>query len=228
VFAKEGSYWMDLKPADNHRIVSQVNLKLDKAGKVTGTLTRTHSGYGSVHIRREFNEYASKKEYLDKLKANVHDYEIASYERTVDSVDLSKPITEKFEIEFEAADPNAPQFLFNPKELSGQSSENPFKTETRMFPVDYGVPIDRNLIMTLEYPETYEVVSVPDKLGIALPNGGGRCLYAVQTDGKKLSINMRTTISKAVFAAEEYPFLREMYARLLVALNSEIIFKKKT
>lgn len=227
VMNEKESYWMEIKPTDTDRIVSQMTLKLQDDGSVTGQYTRTYSGYAGVDKRIQFNQHSSEQEYLSKLKANSHVYEITGYQRTIDEDDFSKPVTEKFEIQFTPDQLAGGQFLFNPNLLTGQENSNPFKTETRQFPVDYGVPIDRNLILMFEYPESYEVVSLPEKLGIALPNAGGRCIYGAQADGKKLTINMRTSISKPVFAAEEYPFLRELYARQLQATNTDIIFKKK-
>jgi hypothetical protein len=226
VISEKGSYWMEIKPTDRNRIVTHMALKLSKEGMMNGTITHTYYGYASVDQRRIMLSFTDEKTYLDEVKSNSHDMGIASYTRTLDD-DLSKPVAETFTVEIPAFDsPATSHFLFNPF-FTRRLQSNPFKPETRNFPVDYGVPIDRSLIVSVEYPDNIEVTSLPDKIGMALPNAGGRYIYAAQADGLKLVINNIWSIAKPVYSAEEYPYLRELYARRIQAENADIIFQKK-
>ncbi|HMJ69579.1 MAG TPA: hypothetical protein VK508_11805 [Cyclobacteriaceae bacterium] len=226
VISEKGSYWMEIKPTDRDRIVTLIILKLSKEGMMNGTITYTYYGYANVDQRKTMLGFTDEKAYLDEVKSNSHDMGIASYTRTMDD-DVSKPVVEIFTVEIPAFDsPATSHFLFNPF-FTRRLESNPFKTETRNFPVDYGVPIDRNLIVTIEYPDNIEVTSLPDKIGVALPNAGGKYIYAAQADGTKLVINNLLSITKPMYSPEEYPYLRELYARRIQAENADIIFQKK-
>jgi transglutaminase-like putative cysteine protease len=226
VITEKGSYWMELKPTDRNRVVTQVNLKLSNEGVMNGTITHSYYGYAGVDRRKHILAFSDEKSYLQDVRAKNHTMEISSYNRKMED-DLSRPIVETFTVEIPAFDtPVTTHFLFSPF-FNGKLEINPFKTETRNFPVDYGVPMERNLIVSVEYPDNVEITSLPDKKGIALPNAGGRYIYAVQNDGGKLVINNLLSIARPIFSPEEYPYLRELYAQRIQAESADIIFQRK-
>jgi hypothetical protein len=226
VMASEGSYWMDIKPTDKDRTVTQIALKLTDDGNMIGTINETYFGYAALAKRREFLEFDDEKAYLDKRKANNHFMNITSYERTA-SDDFTKPIGEKFGVEFSVFDsPGTPSFLFNPF-LVGRYEKNPFKSDTRTYPVDFAVPLEKNVSVMIDFPETFEVASFPEKVGLALPAAGGRYVFGAQVNGNKLMINNILGINRTLFAPEEYPYLKEIYGRMLQAQNTDIVFQRK-
>jgi hypothetical protein len=226
VIAEDGSYWIDIKPTDRHRTVTQVNLKLSPEGVMKGTITHSYYGYAAVDRRKKMLKFADEQTYLKEVAETSQDMTITAYKRTLDD-DFSKAIAEVFDIEAIAFDnPGATHYLFNPF-FGSQSKNNPLRTETRNFPVDYGIPRDRNYLVNVEYPGGVEVASLPDKVGIALPASGGRYIYSAQADGSKLSISNIFSLAKPLYAPEEYPYLRELYAKIIQAENTDIIFRKK-
>ncbi|MEI9919161.1 MAG: transglutaminase domain-containing protein [Bacteroidota bacterium] len=225
VLNSEGSYWMDIKPAERDRSATMISLSIADNGEMTGTITETYFGYAAVRQRKEMAEFQDEKSYLEKQKASNHFFTITSYERTgVD--DLSKPVVEKFGVQLTAFDPGAQHFLFNPF-LVGRTETNPFKTDTRMFPVDFAVPLDRSITIVVDFPESFEVTSMPDKVGLAIPKAGGRYIFGAQVMGNKLTMNNVLGIARPVFAPEEYPYLKEIYSKMLQAQGADVIFKKK-
>jgi len=226
VIDSDGSYWMDIKPTDRDRTVTLINLKLGEDGTMKGTINEMRYGYSAMTKRKELSEYQDEKSYLEKRKASNHFLNITSYERLAQE-DLTKPLTEKFGIEFEAFDPQtAASFLFNPF-LSGRESSNPFKSDKRTYPVDFAVPVEKSVTIVIELPETFEVASMPDKVGLALPNAGGRYVFGAQVVGNTLSISNNLGVSRTLFGPEEYPYLKEIYSKMLQAQNADIIFQKK-
>jgi transglutaminase-like putative cysteine protease len=226
VISEAGSYWIDLKPTDRNRKFVQSNLKLSNDGMITGSVTNTYFGYAAVDFRKELASYQNDKEYVDKLRSKHQFLTITAYEKVLDE-DLSKAVVEKITVEFPAFESKeSAHFLFNPF-LMEANPINPFKTEKRAFPIDYGVPHDLSLSLNLEYPENIEVTSMPDKIGNALPNGGGRYIFAAQNDGKKLTVSSVLNIAKPVYEPEEYPYLRELYSKMIQVQNTDIIFQKK-
>jgi hypothetical protein len=226
VIADEGSYWMDIKPTDKDRTIKLINLKLDAGGAMTGVITETRFGYAAINKRKEFSEYADEKSYLDKLKSKNHFTTLTTYERTADE-DISKPVTEKFGVEFSAFDsPGTTDFLFNPF-ISDRQDTNPFKSDKRIYPVDFAVPIDENVTIIIEFPETFEVVSVPDKVGLALPNAGGKYIFGSQIVQNRITITNALSLARPLYHAQEYPYLKEIYSKMVQSQNTDIIFKRR-
>lgn len=226
VITADGSSWMDIKPTDRDRTITLIKLKLGSNGMMTGTINETSYGYAALRKRKELADYDDQKSYLEKRQSKDHFMTISSYERNGED-DLSKPLNEVFGVEFAAFDsPETTSFLFNPF-LSGRNESNPFKSDYRTYPVDFAVPQDQNVTIMIELPENFEVASMPDKVGVSLPNSGGRYMFGAMVTGQVLTVNNILSLSRPQYGPEEYPYLKEVYGRMVQAQNTDIIFKKK-
>ena len=224
---ERNSYWVDLKPSDVGKTVSLYSFVLNDEGVMTGTLETTFLGYDAVNKREEIVSFPSQDEYIRELKSAMGSIEINGYEiKNID--DIEKPVTRKLAITLRAFDPEVSNFLFNPF-FFDKWSENPFKSRERLYPVDFATPIERTIVFNLEYPADFEIANVPEKVGLSLPNGGGRFLFeAVGKGENKLSINNSISIRKTVFSSNEYHYLKELFNRIIQVQGGELVFKKKT
>ncbi len=226
VIGEKESYWIELKPTDKARQISMLNLKLDNDGTMRGTIHYTYYGYEAVNKRKEISEFNTHEDYFKDLKNKTHKTRILKSE-LINADDISKPLTEKFEVEIETfEDLNAAQFLFNPF-LESLIKTNPFKSKERYYPVDFAVPIDESIIINLEYPDNLELTEVPEKIALALPNAGGRYLFSIQNLGNKMTLSNSLSITRIVYSQQEYHYLKELYSRILQVQNTSIVFKKK-
>ncbi|MGC3943567.1 MAG: DUF3857 domain-containing protein [Chryseolinea sp.] len=227
VFEDKSSYWYDIKTIVRARKRSLLNLKLDNQGMIRGTIEQVYSGYDAIDERKEIFASGSHEAYFKKWKSDHKTVEFTKC--TVDNPeDLSQPVTVKLEFELSCFDdPKANNFLFNPF-LFDRISRNPFRSDQRNYPVDYASALDRTLMMTLEYPEDFQLSELPGKIGLALPNGTAKYGYEVTNEGNKLTVQSFLTIGKPVFTATEYHYLKELYAQIVSNQQSEMLFKKKT
>ncbi|HEX8060152.1 MAG TPA: hypothetical protein VF473_04415, partial [Cyclobacteriaceae bacterium] len=225
VLNSEGSFWMDIKPTDKDRTSTMITLKLSEDGQMTGVISEMYFGYAALAKRKQMAEFEDQKTYLEKQKASNHFWTISSYER-IDEHELEKPLVEKYGVEFTAFDPGTEHFLFNPF-LVGRTENNPFKSDKRMFPIDFAVPQDESIIIVIDFPQNFQVVSMPEQVGLAIPKAGGRYIFGSQVLGNKLTVNNALAITRTVFAPEEYPYLKEIYSKMLQAQGTDVIFQRK-
>ena len=224
VIGDKQSYWLELKPPVKLKKFTSYNLKLNEEGIIRGKLQNAYYGYEALDKRKEIASFASEKEYLQNLKDKATGYQILNSE-IVNGDDFSKELIENFEIEMEG-DTGADYVLFNPF-LDQKLKENPFKSTLRVYPVDYGAPIDQSLSISFEYPATFELAELPEKAALVLPNGGGRYLFGIQNVGNKVMVNSVLNISKPLYSSEEYHYLKELYNRMIQVQNSDLVFKRK-
>jgi len=226
VLGEKESYWHELKPGDKAKQISMLNLKLEKDGMMRGTINYSYYGYEAVRKRKEISEFTTEEAYFEDLKNKRHKTRILKSE-LVNTNDIAKPLTEKLEVEIETfEDLNAANFIFNPF-IESLIKTNPFKSKERLFPVDFGVPVDESIIINLEYPENLELTEVPDKVALALPNAGGRYLFSIQNLGNRMLLSNSLSINRIVYSPEEYHYLKELYSRILQVQNASLVFKKK-
>ncbi len=221
------SYWIDLQPTEIRKTTSVLSLVLDSIGVIRGSLTSTFFGYDAVNKRREIRSFQSYDDYISDLKTVLAGIEIKDYElRNVD--DWEKPLTRTLNIEVHVFDdPGVANFLFNPF-LLDKFSENPFRSQERLYPVDFGVPLERITVFNLQYPAEFEIVNVPESIGLALPNSGGRFLFQASNLDHKFAMSNSLSIRKTVYTSEEYYYLKELFNHILQVQNGDLVFKRRS
>lgn len=227
VFGEKGSYWYDLKTSVKARKRSLIQMTLQPDGLIKGSVENVYTGYDAIDERKSLFNAGSNDKYFKDLKSSLSNIELTGYK--IDNPDdLSKPVTVRLEFETMCFDdPQVQNFLFNPT-LFDRIDKNPFKSKERLYPVDFGSAVERTTMLTLEYPEQYQLAELPAKVGIALPNATARYGYEVKNDGNKLSMQSFITIAKPVFTSDEYHYLKELYAQIVATQQTALLFKKKT
>ncbi len=225
VMDEKGSFWLELKPTDKAKEISSYTFTLTETGTLKGLIQHQYTGYSAIEKRKEIASFSNEEEYISKLKAKRSTLGISKVE-IVNAEDITKPLIEKIEIEIESyIDLKAGHFLFNPF-IEGKD-RNPFKSNERLYPVDFGAPVEETIIFNLEYPANFELAGTPDKVALSLPNSGGRYLFGVQNVGNKIIMNNSLSINRTVYTSDEYHYLKELYNRVVQVQESDWVFKRK-
>ncbi|OOQ59875.1 DUF3857 domain-containing protein [Mucilaginibacter pedocola] len=220
------SYWIDMPTKQRKAQTSAYDFTLQPNGKLKGTITAYYIGYDAYEKRKAIKKFNTTEEYVENLDEQLTKTKIISSEITnLDSLNL--PITEKYEVEIDAFDKgNQAKLAFNPF-FFDRITNNPFKLTERLYPVDWGMPSDDRFILNMHLPDGYEVESAPQGLGISLPNGGGKFITNFAGEGNNFTFSNVFQLNKSVYEPEEYPYLKELYNKVIAAERAEIVFKKK-
>jgi hypothetical protein len=225
VLGEKESYWFELKPADRAKTITFINLMLDN-NIFKGVIQYTYLGYEAVNQRRKLGSSASQEDYVNEMESQWNGIDIKSY-AIENFEDPKKQLVIKLEVEAEIIDKlNDHDFLFNPF-LIEQWKRNPFRSSERLYPVDFGAPLEEVMIFNLEYPSDYEIEGLPNKIGLALPQNGGRYTFEIKNFGNKLSMNNSLLIARPVFTSREYHYLKELFNNVIGAEQTQLVFKKK-
>lgn len=220
------SYWIDMNTNQRQNVTYALDLTLQEDGKMKGTITRFSSGYSGYKRRIEIKKYNSVNEYVESIAEKLHKTKIIKSDIVnIDSLD--KPVGETYEVEMTIYD-NArhDRLSFSPF-LLNQVSTNPFKLAERNFPVDWGMPSDERYILNIHLPQQYVIDNPPQPISIAMPNKGGIFFTAFDGDNQNFSFSYDTRFNKSIYSAEEYPYLKELYNKIILAQKTEFVFKKK-
>jgi hypothetical protein len=225
VLAEKESYWYDLQPIDKEKTLAFINLTQTDEG-LKGIVQYTYMGYEAVNQRRRLSLSSNEKDYISEIKKNLNNVKILSHEiRNAD--DEGKPLVVKLNVEVEIHDTYGDgNFLLNPF-ISEQWKRNPFQSADRLYPVDFGAPLEEIVIMNLEYQPGLEVDGLPPKVGLVLPQNGGRYLFEITNAGNKVSMNSSLLVAKPLFTANEYHYLRELFNNVIAIEQTQLVFKQK-
>ncbi len=221
VISENNFRWVPLESKIKDKLIYSGNFELED-GYLSGTLNVIRGGYNAFDFREENQE--DLEDYIDGFAADHATWIIDNHK--IEDIDLlDKTVKHKISIEVEDMIEEAGDLVLLKPVIHGQRQENPFETETRVFPVNFGSPLQE--IMTYRYiiPEGMAVEELPQSLAIGLPDNAGTYIYKVQQSGQVLVVSSNLTINKIVFPAEEYPILREFYAQLVAKQNESIVLK---
>jgi hypothetical protein len=216
--------WVSLVPNQRHSHYQEITLAVDAQGNLSGKVHEEHGGYAGLEVREKLQELGEKK-YVAELAARHPSWEVANYVfAKQNTVEQSLGLTYEWRQPAATSAP-ATELYLTPLNYFGER-RNPFQHADRNYPVDLGMMQQDIIRVTLTLPPGY-VAELPKPVTLALPNDGGRYLYAATspTPGT-VQLVSRLTFDKPVYSAAEYGALRELY-RLLLAKQAEALVIKK-
>lgn len=104
--------------------------------------------------------------------------------------------------------------------------ENPFKLQTRKYPVDFGCPYNYSYQVILKLPEEYTLENVPENVKVVLPEKGGSFLYSASLMGNQLVISSEFKINKLIYGQLQYPMIKQLFQHVVDKYNEKIVIKK--
>jgi hypothetical protein len=220
---KNGSYWEDIVPITNSSKKVQMLLKFNEEGNFEGNVRIIHKGYNAISKRRDL-KLLSEEKYKSDLE-DLNDFlEIDTYKNiNIENNDL--PIIEEFKLTVENDNEIANKVFINPF-IVFENNENPFKLNSRKYPVNYGYPRKKEYNITIYIPEGYSVESLPKSKVIKLPDNAGHIVYKIETKNSKISLNYSFVINAVQFNSNDYLYLKEFYKQSIIAKQELITLIK--
>lgn len=220
------SYWMDMALPQKEVTTYNFDLTLQDDGKLKGTIKRFSVGYDGYLRRKQIKKYNSTDEYVEHVEEGLGKVKILK--STIENIDsLEMPVAETYDVEMSLYNNmNHDKLTFSPF-IMDQLKNNPFKTASRDFPVDWGMPSEDRYIVTVHVPAQYTIENQPQAQTINMPNQGGRFVTDYQSEGNTFTFSYVTQFNKSVYAPEEYPYLKDLYNKIILTEKSEMVFKKK-
>lgn len=223
VLAKSKSDFVNLSDTKGkQKRFTSFSLKLDEAGHFKGTVQITYSDYDAANRRHALALLSNDEERSQLAQKEWSGIDVKKYSNE-NLLDVDKPFTERLEIELKSVQENPRQIYFNPF-LTDRWNENPFKSNERFFPVDFGAPIQKITSLVIEFPNNFKVDDFPKPIALSLPNDGGKFSIACNKAEKLLTLRSTLILNKAVYNSEEYHYLKELFSRIIQMEQSDLVF----
>jgi hypothetical protein len=217
------SEWTDLKIKDKDKKAAELSLSVGQDGSLGGILKVTHSGYDAFEQRKKYFSYSSTEEYWKAQAKKWTDFEVSKYScKGADSLEGS--FTEQFELLFN--EKTGSETLYISPFLIERWEKNPFRSNERSYPVDFGTPLEETTIFKLDYQNLYAIDELPKSSVAALPQSGGRYAFSVSNINNGIQMTSSLTLNKSVYSSDEYHYLKELFARVLQTQQSQFVLKK--
>ncbi|WP_422355593.1 DUF3857 domain-containing protein [Roseivirga pacifica] len=230
-----GPQWINLNL--NNEINSKVisgDFSLNDDGALEGKMQVVLRSSSAADLRASLYEEEEKAETTEESDAgedeeSLDDYKTGEVEnleiKNVKNPEQSLEITYDFTSDMGVNEIGDNIFL-NPL-LIKMATENPFKLEERLYPVEFAEPIANTYIFKIKVPDGYEVVETPKPMSLVLPENGGKYMYTTAVQEGLIQIMVRFNLSKLTYVQQEYPSLKKLYELIIAKQEEQVVLKKK-
>lgn len=176
-----------------------------------------------IEEEEEENDKNDDEEGLDDYKTGeIENLEVIN----IDEVD--KVLKMKYDFSTEADINVIGDKIFMSPVLLKHVDENPFKLESRLFPVELPAPTADTYIFKIKVPEGYEVEELPKSQNMVLPNAGGKFMFIAGVQEDTIQIMIRLSLTKTQYIPDNYAALKELFNQVVTKQQEQIVLREKT
>jgi hypothetical protein len=211
--AEQGAKWVSLSNGEIDKENVFLNLQLSDSAIFRGNAQNSFTGYNAYGIRHAI-KLLGKEGYIEATEFEKGNWSFENYKwENLDSLEL--PVKESFNLTIsDVVEQYGSKLAFRPV-LTGTSARNPFYSEERLCPVDFGCPQESSYVVRILLPSGFSVEELPSSVKLSLPDNGGQYVFNVSCDNTSIMVQTKLTINSIRFAPENYNLLREFYARIM-------------
>lgn len=219
------SYWYDIVPETNSSRAIRIQMFLDPDnGLVTGSFDEITTGQ-EVLIKKNQITTSTKEVYLNQLEDSSNgDFFIENYEMDSEQSD-DKKLVEHFEFEMEGLE-SGQTIYFNPFAIRFFKS-NPFISENRYYPVDFGYQRSYMYYANVEVPEGYKIKELPEPLILSMPENSGLFRFNCSEMQGKIMVQYSLQLRSANYTSNGYAFVKQFFEDAVNAQNNSYLVLEK-
>jgi hypothetical protein len=105
--------------------------------------------------------------------------------------------------------------------------DNPFRSATRLYPVEIPYRIDQTYILNLNLPDGYKVDEIPKSAKVKFNEDEGFFEYLISASDGMIQLRTRLALYKANFLPDDYDTLRDFFGFIVKKQAEQIVLKKK-
>lgn len=197
---------------------------IDKEGMLSGQIREQYFDYEALRFREKYSGIA-KESYLEKQEKRYAGLEIEEYEIKNDA-QVYEPIIENYKIRNRnVVEIIGDKMFFSPL-LHFCITTNPFKQESRLYPVNFSFPFKDKYSIIITIPDGYMVESLPKPISLGVDNKNATFNFSVGTQDNKITISASFDINSAIIQADQYDALKQFYKIMIDKQNEKIVLKK--
>ena len=216
--------WIAVKANAKSKTVVSADLSLDESGGVSGALEFTRDGYDAARMRREF--YSKGQESYLKDLFSTRNWQITGSE-FANVAEVGQAAKEKHQLAIQDHATVAGDVIYVNPFITSQIVSNPFKQASRVYPIDFGSPVEKIYMCRIAIPEGFQVDEIPQSKVFMLPGNAARFMFNVSQSDQAIQITSNFQINKNLFLQDDYLNLKEFYSQVVAKQSEQIVLKKK-
>lgn len=215
--------WVDLSTISQGTVFRKTNVKFTD-NQVEISVDESRKGHDAYNARKKIDSYDNQEKFIQEMEEKnntiIEDFVVTGND---DDNELFKnTYVEKKDMVLDG------EHIYYTIPLAKLYTENPFKSETRIFPINFNYLQSYIQSVEVEVPDGYEIAELPKSERFVMPNNDITFTYNIQNQNNKIILNTRYQVRKLLFLPDEYPMLKEFFAKMILKDNEQIVLKKSS
>lgn len=222
---KEGNTrWVDLTKSTKGIEYITSNYKFGDDGQYEGDISSIYRDKSAQEFRRlYYNQHKDEQHYKEELAKKIAlPVENIKIE---DVADIGKDVKRTFVVKPDLI--LGDEYLYIDPMLIKHFTDNPFKAETRKFPIQFNYLENHIQTVRINVPEGYKVEELPQSVTYILDeNDTLKFLYHVGIRGDVIDVRYHYTINDLLVIQTKYTELQEFFSKIVSKCSEMIVLKK--
>ncbi len=215
---------INLMPEKNSLSAINMMAEVSENGDVNGKVRKQYFDY-NAYIYRDKNNGVSTESLIERTERQFAGVEVSDY-ATQNNTDLTLPIVENYTFSSDNLVETIGNTMYISPLLFFTTTENPFKQETREYPVDFVYPHQDKYNISLTIPDGYTIETLPSAKAMAMPDGLGKFSYNISKNNNQVQLLYSLDINQAIISPEYYEALKNFYKEIVTKQTEKIVLKK--
>ena len=197
---------------------------LSDDGSVVGKKSSNISGLEAYEYRKK-NINLSKNEHIESIIEDNNFDDLSNF--NIENLShFNEQVIESYDFQMdEGIDVVGNEIYFSPLFFL-KLEENPFKSESRNYPVDFNYTSVQKRIVSIRIPENFKVTSLPKPIKISLPDEMGSFLFNISEVEGGLNILTTFEINSSIIPSFKYFELKEFYNQRVLKETEKVVLTK--
>lgn len=201
------------------------NLTLTEGLDLEGKIMMKYEDYKSIDKKKELRKLANDADIKKHFEEELKGLTIETI-KTDQLQEVGQPLKISIDGKLDNMISEAGNEIYIKPLLFEQLATNPFQTSTRNLDIDFITNNSYTHTALIKIPESYKVVSLPEKKLISIPDNSISVEYEVENKNNTLAIRYKFIRNKAIYLAQDYPILREVYDQIIKLQSEPIIISR--
>jgi hypothetical protein len=222
---KTNGAWLNVTNSKKNKDLAIEELKFDNDLTLKGSIKYIRNDYSAFDFRKKYSKYNSQDEYIEEYAKNMPGLVIKDVK--IDDLDsIYKPVSENLTVEIKNQVNPIDNNLYLFPSFFEELKENPFKSENRKYPIDFGIPFEKTLILNLTVPEGYAAGTLPQSVAFRMEDNAASFLFKAESENNIIRLTTKFSVNKILFLPDEYGSLKEFYNQVMKKQSEPIVLKK--
>jgi len=218
------SSWVPLYPKTPavESAMVKVNIKDDLT--LEGNMQCRYTGHYALSKRESYSNI-SEDELRKEIEKNKTETEISNI-KFENLEKLYQPVNLSYDFKSFTGIESIGDKLYLSPLLFIAREENPFKLDTRKYPIDFNYPIKDRYLFSINIPDGYSIETLPESTAFALGDGAGAFRYTITNTNDTIKISFELAINQAFIPASYYDSLKKFFELLVEKENEKVVLVK--